>query len=112
MITQFEQCWGLMQKFIKKIEMNVFNKHLAQCFFESCSFSCYFPDTSTGFIYDKDKRIIGIENRVGNNHALCSNVGSLVKILDYGYGIKFFKSLYKRDDIDIASARNSNILIL
>ena len=57
-----------------------FSKQLANWFYETLTFSCYFKDEKSGLLFDKEK-VIGIKNQVGTNHATTINqFRKLVKI--------------------------------
>ena len=87
-----------------------FSKQLAQWFYESLTFSCYFKKKRSGLIFDKVD-VIGIKNQVGDNHAVSINkFEQLVRIPDFGYGVLFTKSLYKIDNIDWALGDNSKAI--
>ena len=89
-----------------------FSKQLTQWFYENLSFSCYFPDQESGFIY-KDKKAIGIKNRVKENHAQCKNqVGKLIKIPDDGFGLEFRNSLYEITNLDFANSKPSKAILI
>ena len=88
-----------------------FGKQLTRWFYENLSFSCFFKDSKSGLVIEKDKSI-AIKNQVGDNHAVAINkFERLVEIPDYGFGVEMRKSLYRINDLDWALALNSKAIL-
>ena len=91
-----------------------FSKQLAQWFYESLTFSCYFKSETSGLVFDAGHKPIAIKNQVkeGANAVAMKKVEKMVEIEDYGYGLTFSKSLYKIDDMDWALGLKSKAIFM
>ena len=91
-----------------------FSKQLAQWFYESLTFSCYFKSETSGLVFDAGHKPIAIKNQVeeGANAVAMKKVEKMVEIKDYGYGLTFSKSLYKINRMDWALGLKSKAIIM
>ena len=90
-----------------------FAKQIVDMFVENLSFSCRFDTTESGFIYDGQKKKIGLKNFNGKNHAKLwkGDVGNLVHHVDK-YALEFKDSIYKIQEMDLATAQFSKAIVV